>query len=112
MLALCCPAHLVWRRLDRTPNGQPFYGGTYFPPLPRYGMPSFVDVLHAVLDAWRNRRPEIIEGGEQLVAAIERQMSVTDDLNPETLAPETLDVAFDNLSSGFDPANEMGQRGR
>ena len=98
-------AHLVWLRLDRTPDGQPFYGGTYFPPLPCYGIPSFVDVLHAVLDAWRNRRPEIIEGGEQLVAAIERQMSVTDDLNPETLNPETMDAAFDNLSSGFDRAH-------
>jgi len=39
-----------------TPDGQPFYGGTYFPPTPRYGMPSFVQVLLSVADAWRNRR--------------------------------------------------------
>ena len=44
-----------------TPDGQPFYGGTYFPPQARYGMPSFTDVLLAVADAWRNRRQELIE---------------------------------------------------
>ena len=87
-----------------TPDGQPFYGGTYFPPLPRYGMPSFVDVLNAVLDAWRNRRLELIEGAGQLVAAIERQMSVPDSLHPDTVTPEILDAAFENLSSSFDRA--------
>src|SRR5512135_2324004 len=42
-----------------TPEGKPFYGGTYFPPAPRYGMPSFRDVLKAVSDAWRTKRDEI-----------------------------------------------------
>jgi uncharacterized protein YyaL (SSP411 family) len=58
-----------------TPDGRPFYGGTYFPPVPRYGMPSFMDVLVAVADAWRDRRQELIDGSENLVASIEQQMA-------------------------------------
>ncbi len=42
-----------------TPDGKPFYGGTYFPPVPRYGMPSFTQVLESVADAWQTRRDEI-----------------------------------------------------
>ncbi|MFO1114837.1 MAG: thioredoxin domain-containing protein [Beijerinckiaceae bacterium] len=38
------------------PDGAPFWGGTYFPPEPRYGRPSFAQVLEAVHDAWTNRR--------------------------------------------------------
>src|SRR5215467_1728127 len=37
------------------PNGQPFYGGTYFPPEPRQGMPGFPQILAGVADAYRNR---------------------------------------------------------
>ncbi len=39
-----------------TPDGEPFYGGTYFPPEPRHGLPSFRQVLEALADAWRERR--------------------------------------------------------
>jgi uncharacterized protein YyaL (SSP411 family) len=85
-----------------TPDGRPFYGGTYFPPVPRYGMPSFTQVLLAVADAWRNRRQELVQGGEQLVAAIERQTSIADNLKPETLTPETLHTAVESLWGRFD----------
>jgi uncharacterized protein YyaL (SSP411 family) len=42
-----------------TPEGQPFFGGTYFPPDPRHGLPSFSQLLEAVASAWRERRTEI-----------------------------------------------------
>ena len=42
-----------------TPDGSPFYAGTYFPPQPRHGMPSFRQVLEAVREAWRQRRGEV-----------------------------------------------------
>jgi len=84
-----------------TPDGQPFYGGTYFPPVARYGMPSFADVLLAVADAWQNRRQEMVEGGEQLAAAIERQMAVAGGASKD-LERRTLDTAFQNLEQGFD----------
>jgi len=85
-----------------TPEGQPFYGGTYFPPRPRYGMPSFSDVLLAVADAWQNRRPELVEGGQNLVAAMERQMDVAGDVKREDVKRDTLDGAFGNLTRRFD----------
>ncbi|MBN1977982.1 MAG: thioredoxin domain-containing protein [Anaerolineae bacterium] len=85
-----------------TTDGEPFYGGTYFPPTPRYGMPAFTDVLKAVNDAWQNRRQELVEGSKQLVAAIEQQMAINADAQPETLEPETLNTAYGHIQRSFD----------
>jgi len=54
-----------------TPEGKPFHGGTYFPPEPRHGMPSFQQVLTAVHDAWTNRRAELESGAGRLTEAIQ-----------------------------------------
>ena len=54
-----------------TPEGKPFHGGTYFPPEPRHGMPSFRQVLTAVNDAWVNRRDELESGAGRLTEAIQ-----------------------------------------
>lgn len=85
-----------------TPEGEPFYGGTYFPPTPRYGMPSFTDVLLTVADAWRNRRQEIVGGAKRMAAALERRGAVREDVMPEDMKRETLESAFRNLWKGFD----------
>jgi uncharacterized protein YyaL (SSP411 family) len=53
-----------------TPEGKPFYGGTYFPDQPRHGLPSFAQVLEGVAQAWRERRSEIEESGSAIAAAI------------------------------------------
>ncbi|MBN1504564.1 MAG: thioredoxin domain-containing protein, partial [Candidatus Eisenbacteria bacterium] len=53
-----------------TPEGLPFYGGTYFPPTPRFGMPSFIRVLLSVAEAWRNRRQDLLENAAHLTAAL------------------------------------------
>ncbi len=50
-----------------TPDGMPFYGGTYFPPAPRGGMPGFPNVLLGVADAWQNRRDEVLRGGNSVL---------------------------------------------
>jgi len=60
-----------------TPEGEPFYGGTYFPPTPRHGLPSFTQVLLAVAGAWRDRRQEITTAGRHLVSAIREQNGPT-----------------------------------
>ncbi len=44
-----------------TPDGAPFYGGTYFPPVPSRGMPSFKQLLLSLADAYENRRDEVLE---------------------------------------------------
>ena len=53
-----------------TPEGQPFYGGTYFPNEPRHGMPSFRQVLEGVSEAWRTQRNEVTAAGQRLVAGL------------------------------------------
>ena len=49
-----------------TPDGAPFWGGTYFPPEPRYGRPSFAQILEAVHDAWVNRRDGVVKNTRAL----------------------------------------------
>jgi uncharacterized protein YyaL (SSP411 family) len=56
-----------------TPDGAPFYGGTYFPDRPRHGMPSFSQVLDGVSQAWSMERGEAIAAGQRLVGALVEQ---------------------------------------
>ncbi len=88
-----------------SPEGEPFYGGTYFPPVRRYGMPSFTDVLLAVADAWQNRRQELVEGGQQLVNVIERQMALGGGSETSDVKRQTLSAAFERLDRDFDEAH-------
>jgi len=85
-----------------TPDGRPFYGGTYFPPQPRYGMPSFSQVLESVISAWRQRRQEIVQGSSQLTASIEQQMALPFADDSATPRSGTMDVAVEELRSSFD----------
>ena len=85
-----------------TPQGQPFYGGAYFPPTRRYGRPSFSDVLLAVANGWRNRRQELMESGQQLVEVIEQQSGMLGDVKREDVTRETWEAAFQNLDRSFD----------
>ena len=55
-----------------TADGSPFYGGTYFPPEPRSGMPSFRQVLEQVIKAYRERRGQVDEAALSLVAILDR----------------------------------------
>jgi hypothetical protein len=56
------------------PDGSPFYGGTYFPPVERYGMPSFRRVLVSVADAYRTRRAQIEESAGRMRTALQRSV--------------------------------------
>ncbi|MFP5336450.1 MAG: thioredoxin domain-containing protein [Actinomycetes bacterium] len=53
-----------------TPDGTPFYAGTYFPPQPRHGMPSFRQVLQAVAETWRDRRQEVTDAADRISGAL------------------------------------------
>src|SRR5438445_1597474 len=55
-----------------TPDLQPFYAGTYFPPRDLYGRPSFRRVLTALAEAWRDRRDEVIHSAGQITDALRR----------------------------------------
>jgi uncharacterized protein len=83
-----------------TPDGLPFYGGTYFPPRERPGMPAFTQVLQAVAAAWDERMTEISATGEQLRA----QLSGAARLEPsgKQIDPASLDLAVEQIAQSFD----------
>ena len=85
-----------------TPDGLPFYAGTYFPPEPRHGMPSFRDVLVAVSEAWRDRRADLVGQAERLVGAIREQSQITPSTEPLTEA--ILDESVQGIARAFEPA--------
>src|SRR3954468_13831046 len=60
-----------------TPDGRPFYGGTYFPKRTAHGRPGFIDLLQAVDDAWKNRRDELDGQADELAKAIGAHTELT-----------------------------------
>jgi uncharacterized protein YyaL (SSP411 family) len=86
-----------------TPEQLPFYGGTYFPPEPRHGMPAWTQVLQAIGASWSERREEIRAGGEQL----RERLSGGAGLKPsaEPIDASALDTAVANLRELFDPVD-------
>jgi uncharacterized protein YyaL (SSP411 family) len=67
-----------------TPDGEPFYGGTYFPPEPRHGLPSFQQVLRAVAGAYRERPEDVAAQAEALVGALRRSAEAEPSREPLT----------------------------
>jgi uncharacterized protein len=88
-----------------TPEGVPFYGGTYFPPEPRHGMPSFRQVLEATGGAYRDRREEVASAAEEIRSLLERSMAGDgrDRAPDEAPSAAALDRAFQAIASRFDP---------
>jgi uncharacterized protein YyaL (SSP411 family) len=84
-----------------TPDGEPFFGGTYYPPEPRHGMPAFRQVLRAVADAYRERREDVAHQAEALVDALRRSAQAAPSREP--LSEELLEQAEENLRSLLDP---------
>ncbi|MEU7255341.1 thioredoxin domain-containing protein [Streptomyces rimosus] len=93
-----------------TPDAEPFYFGTYFPPAPRHGMPSFPQILQGVRGAWAERRDEVGEVAGRIVADLSAR-SVSETLakggqvppGPEDLASALLALTrdFDAVHGGF-----------
>ncbi|MEU1546866.1 thioredoxin domain-containing protein [Nocardia sp. NPDC005745] len=72
-----------------TPDGEPFYCGTYYPKLPRGGMPSFTQLLTAITETWRTRRDEVNQASAQVAAALRDQTAGLPDTEL-TITPELL----------------------
>ncbi|MEZ5129266.1 MAG: thioredoxin domain-containing protein [Micropruina glycogenica] len=86
-----------------TPDGDPFFAGTYYPPQPAAGMPSFTQVLTALADAWATRRDEVLASAATIVAHVADEFHAlpapaTIDL-PTVLAKASAD--FDAVHGGF-----------
>ncbi|WP_206504264.1 thioredoxin domain-containing protein [Streptomyces chrestomyceticus] len=93
-----------------TPEGEPFYFGTYFPPEPRHGMPSFPQVLQGVRSAWTDRRDEVGEVAGRIVADLSARSLSASLANGEPAPPGPEDLAnalltltrdFDAVHGGF-----------
>ena len=83
-----------------TPDQQPFFVGTYYPPEPRHGMPSWRTVLESVAAAWAQRRDDVREQGAKVLASLGGASRLQ--ASEEPLTATLLDQAVDGLRGGFD----------
>ena len=86
-----------------TAEGEPFYGGTYFPPEDAHGLPAFSRVLETVADAYRNKRPLVMDAAERLTSSIKQMSSIEASVGP--VSPDILDQAYQALVPQFDNQN-------
>ncbi|MFL2804303.1 MAG: thioredoxin domain-containing protein [Dehalococcoidia bacterium] len=87
-----------------TPQKMPFFGGTYFPPYPKQGMPSFTQLLQSITDAYKNRKNDIETTAKQIVEHISKISIPTS--NKKNLSSDTIiDQAYNNLLNEFDSEN-------
>ncbi|HUY99655.1 MAG TPA: thioredoxin domain-containing protein [Thermomicrobiaceae bacterium] len=86
-----------------TPDGRPFYGGTYFPPEDRPGMPGLPRVLAAVVDAYRERRGAVDQTADEIRENLDTQFRWA--LPESALSPALLDEAYRALAAQFDRRN-------
>jgi uncharacterized protein YyaL (SSP411 family) len=86
-----------------TPERLPFFGGTYFPPVSRFNMPSFSQVLLSVAEAYRDKRDELLHSANDILGEM-RRVGISE-FHPGGLSLEQLDSAFENMSRSFDGTN-------
>ncbi len=84
-----------------SPDGRPFYAGTYFPDEARHGLPAFRTVLQAIAEAWRDRRDEVRRQGDRIVQAVGRAARLAESTEP--LVDEIALQAVRGLMAAFDP---------
>jgi uncharacterized protein YyaL (SSP411 family) len=82
-----------------TPDGVPFYGGTYFPPSPRHGMPGFTQVLKSVAHAYHHQKDDVRQNGTTLMSRIQTGILLAAEGSPDPAVPE---LAVQSLSRNFD----------
>jgi len=93
-----------------TPDQRPFFGGTYFPPIARHGLPAFSDLLKKVAAYYREHREEIETQGQLLVTALQHytapatQETVTINPDPLNLARQQIAKNYDEVYGGFSSA--------
>ena len=96
-----------------TPDGRPFFGGTYFPKDERPGMPAFTRVLMAAADAYHNKRADVLEGADQLVAKIQSPpVEQTGEMMTTLIlqtAAQRVRAQFDRQHGGFGGAPKFPQ---
>jgi uncharacterized protein YyaL (SSP411 family) len=85
-----------------TPEGEPFFAGTYFPDTDRVGMPSFRKILAAVAEAWQQRRDDVLKQGREVARHVAEQAGALTGVEGE-LDESVLRQAFEGIAQSFDP---------
>src|SRR4029450_2338837 len=85
-----------------TPDRKPFYAGTYFPPTPRHGLPSFQQVLQAIIEAWRDRQSEILPRASEIARRLSTPQTPT---GAQTLTAADCAESLLLLQREFDPTH-------
>ena len=97
-----------------TPDGRPFYAGTYWPRAPRHGMPAFPQVVSAIIEAWEQRRDEVLESATSITEALAKQTPVpaADEIDvtaADEAARTVIERAWDRALGGFGAAPKFPQ---
>ena len=82
-----------------TPGLKPFYGGTYYPPAPRHGLPGFPQLLDFISDLWKNKRDEVVGNSDELMKHLAHNYALH---ARDTLSRSILDTAYAELVSNLD----------
>ena len=85
-----------------TPELQPFFGGTYFPPENRWGNPGFAAILTQVASAWRDDRDKIVESARDVVAQLQKSSSIQARVGGGRVDPTVLETGFSVFRRTFD----------
>jgi uncharacterized protein YyaL (SSP411 family) len=97
-----------------TPDGKPFYGGTYFPPTDRHGLPAFSSLLTAISESWQNKRADVEDQARRLTGALDlsTRLSKTTTEPDGSLVADAVDRlrnSFDERFGGFSGAPKFPQ---
>ena len=87
-----------------SPDGKPFYGGTYFPPVAKWGSPGFKDLLKTIAQSWKDRRSEILTSSDEITQLL-RQQTQRFTASTEMPSAVILDDAYHQISRQFDHQN-------
>ncbi|MBI3634909.1 MAG: thioredoxin domain-containing protein [Candidatus Rokubacteria bacterium] len=83
-----------------TPEGAPFYGGTYFPPEDRHGIPAFPRLLQALAEAWRTQRGEVLQSSQKIAESLGREGALR--ASSQLLSPDVLVHAWEGIAGQCD----------
>ncbi|HEY1400999.1 MAG TPA: DUF255 domain-containing protein, partial [Terriglobales bacterium] len=86
-----------------TPDGKPFYGGTYFPPQEQYGRPSFKRVLQSIAQAYREKNSEVVEQANMVTNAISQAETFSG--RTGDVSPKVIDAIIESAMKMFDERN-------
>ncbi|MHC5083575.1 MAG: thioredoxin domain-containing protein [Planctomycetota bacterium] len=98
-----------------TPEAKPFYGGTYFPPADAYGRPGFMTLLSSIVDAWGNKREDILNSADQILTLLQEKAQTSQKLDAGQgamdVAYHTIGQIYDSTYGGFGQAPKFPQPG-